>query len=152
MLIYNDLKYIKHDIYHTLLILLCYLNPTYYLGIKFILFCMHELSIAIGIVKIAETEAAKANANKVDVIELEIGTLAGIEFDSLDFVWPSAVKETVLEHAIKRINIIKAKGKCLDCDMTFDIINIYDPCPSCNSFLKGIIQGKELKVKALEVS
>ena len=30
---------------------------------------MHELSIALGIVKIAETETAKANAKKVDVIE-----------------------------------------------------------------------------------
>jgi hydrogenase nickel incorporation protein HypA/HybF len=125
---------------------------TYFLGSNFISFYMHELSIALGIVKIAETETAKAKANKVDVIELEIGTLAGIEFDSLDFVWPAAVKETVLENAIKRINIIKGKGKCLDCDTTFDIINIYDSCPNCKSFLKGIIQGKELKVKALEVS
>ncbi len=113
---------------------------------------MHELSIVMGILKIAENETAKAGAKEVEMIELEIGTLAGIEFDALDFVWSAAVKETVLEHAVKRINIIKAKGKCLDCDTTFDILNVYDPCPSCNSFLKGIIQGKELKVKALEVS
>ena len=152
MLIYNELKYIKYDIYHILIIILEYLITSFFLCTEFILFCMHELSIALGIVKIAETETAKANAKKVDVIELEIGTLAGIEFDSLDFVWPAAVKETVLENAVKKINIIKAKGKCLDCDTTFDIMNIYDPCPKCNSFLKGIIQGKELKVKALEVS
>ncbi len=113
---------------------------------------MHELSIALGIVKIAETETAKAKAKKVDLIELEIGTLAGVEFESLDFVWPSAVKETVLEHAVKKINIIEAKGKCIDCDTIFEIKNIYDSCPKCNSFLKGIIQGKELRVKALEVS
>ncbi len=135
-----------------LIIISEYLITSFFLGNEFIQFRMHELSIALGIVKIAETETAKANAKKVDVIELEIGTLAGIEFDSLDFVWPAAVKETVLENAVKKINIIKAKGKCLDCDTTFDIINIYDPCPNCNSFLKGIIQGKELKVKALEVS
>ena len=30
------------------------------------------------------------------------------------------------DNAIKRINIINGKGKCLDCDTTFDIINIYD--------------------------
>ncbi len=113
---------------------------------------MHELSIALGIVKIAEEETAKAKANSVDLIELEIGTLAGIEFDSLDFVWPSAVKDTVLEHAVKKINIIEAKGKCIDCDTIFNIKNIYDSCPKCNSYLKGIIQGKELRVKALEVS
>ncbi len=112
---------------------------------------MHELSIALGIVKIAENEIANAKAKKVVLIELEIGTLAGIEFDSLDFVWPAAVKHTVLENAEKKINIIKAKGKCLDCEIVFEIKNIYDSCPNCNSFLKGIIQGKELRVKALEV-
>ena len=113
---------------------------------------MHELSIALGIVKIAENETEKAQANKVDLIELEIGTLAGIEFDSLDFVWPSAVKDTVLENAKKKITVIEAQAKCIDCDTVFDIKFIYDSCPKCNSFLKGIIQGKELRVKALEVS
>ena len=48
---------------------------------------MHELSIAMGIVRIAENEIAKVNAQKVEQIELEIGTLAGIEIDALDFVW-----------------------------------------------------------------
>jgi hydrogenase nickel incorporation protein HypA/HybF len=113
---------------------------------------MHELSIALGIVKIAEEETAKANAKKVDLIELEIGTLAGIEFDSLDFVWPSAVKDTVLENAKKNTIIIEGKGKCLDCDTIFDLKNVFDPCPKCNSFLKGIIQGKELRIKSIEVS
>jgi len=112
---------------------------------------MHELSIALGIVKIAEKETAKAKAKKVTLIELEIGTLAGIEFDSLEFAWPLAVKNTVLEEAEKKINIVEAKGKCLDCEITFDLKNIYDPCPNCNSFLKGLIQGKELSVKSLEV-
>ncbi len=113
---------------------------------------MHELSIAIGIVDIAEKETAKANANKVDMIELEIGTLAGIEFDSLEFVWPSAVKDTVLEHATKKIHIVHGKAKCSDCDTVFKLDNIYDACPNCKSYLKGILKGKELLVKSLVVS
>lgn len=113
---------------------------------------MHELSIALGIVKIAEEETAKANAKKVDKIELEIGTLAGIEFESLDFVWPMAVKDTVLEFARKNIKKIKGKGKCIDCETIFDMDHFYDPCPKCQSSFKAILQGKELKVKALEVS
>ena len=113
---------------------------------------MHELSIAMGIVDIAEKETSKAKATKVELIELEIGTLAGIEFDSLDFVWPSAVKDTVLENAIKKINIIHGEAKCSDCDTIFKLDNIYDACPNCNSYLKGIIKGKELLVKSLEVS
>lgn len=112
---------------------------------------MHELSIALGIVKIAEQETAKAKATKVTSIELEIGSLAGVEMDALDFVWPSAIKDSVLENAEKIVHLIPGKGKCLDCNTEFEIKNIYDPCPSCQSFLKGIVQGKELRVKTLEV-
>ncbi len=113
---------------------------------------MHELSIAMGIVDIAEKETAKVKATKVDLIELEIGTLAGIEIDSLDFVWSSAVKNTVLENAIKKINIIHGEAKCSDCDTIFKLDNIYDACPNCNSYVKGVTKGKELLVKSLEVS
>ncbi|MEC8832019.1 MAG: hydrogenase maturation nickel metallochaperone HypA [Bacteroidota bacterium] len=112
---------------------------------------MHELSVAMGIVKIAEDETKKAKAKKVTLIELEIGKLAGIEFDSLDFVWPAAVKNTVLESAERKIDVKDGLGKCADCDSVFEIHHFYDSCPNCGSNLKGIIQGKELRVKALEV-
>lgn len=113
---------------------------------------MHELSVVMGILKIAESEAEKAGAKTVDLIELEIGSLAGIELDALDFVWPGAVKDTVLENAVRKIDLIKGKGHCMECDLIFSLENVYDPCPSCQNYLKGIIQGKELRVKALEVT
>ena len=113
---------------------------------------MHELSIAMGIVDIAQKEIEKVNAKKVDLIELEIGTLAGIEFDALDFVWESAVKNTVLETAEKRIIKVDGEAKCSDCDLVFKLDNIYDSCPRCKSYLKHITKGKELLVKSLEVS
>ena len=113
---------------------------------------MHELSIAMGIVKIAESETAKAHAQKVECIELEIGNLAGVELEALEFVWPSAVKDTVLDQAELKITRIAGRGKCADCGHEFHLDNYYDPCPNCNSFLKSILQGKELRVKALEVS
>lgn len=113
---------------------------------------MHELSIALGIVDIAEKESIKANAQRVETIELEIGTLAGVEFDALDFVWPQAVKNTVLENAHRKINIIESKAKCLECEKHFDLDNYYDSCPKCKSHFKKILSGKELRVIALEVS
>ena len=105
----------------------------------------------MGIVKIAETETRKARASKVELIELEIGTLAGIEFESLEFVWPAAVKDTVLEAARRRIDIIRGEARCMDCGSQFRVQHLYDPCPACQSNLKAIIRGKELRVKALEV-
>lgn len=112
---------------------------------------MHELSVVMGILKIAETETLKAGAASVECIELEIGSLAGIEQQALDFAWEGAIKNTVLENAVRRIDHIPAKAQCMECDEVFPLENVYDPCPNCQTYLKGIIQGKELRVKALQV-
>lgn len=113
---------------------------------------MHELSIVMGIVSIAEKEAENAGANEIERIELEIGTLSGIDLRALDFVWESAVRGTKLESAERDIILMEGKARCSDCDREFSIENYYDPCPYCQSYLKIITSGKELRIKALEVS
>ncbi len=112
---------------------------------------MHELSIAMGIINIAEKETKKANKKCVELIELEIGSLAGVELDSLEYVWSTAVKDTVLEHAKLKIDFKQAKAKCLECETIFEMEKIFDSCSKCNSHFKDILQGKELRVKLLEV-
>ena len=59
---------------------------------------MHEMSIVMSIVNIAEKEAQKAHVSQFAAIDMEIGTLAGIEFDALDFVWQAAVEGLSLIH------------------------------------------------------
>ena len=113
---------------------------------------MHELSVVMGIVKIAEQEAQKAGANTSERIELEIGKLAGIDLQALDFVWEAAVKGSLLQHAEREIIVLEGKATCSDCDQDFEVDNYYDSCPNCQSYLKIISQGKELRIKALEVS
>lgn len=112
---------------------------------------MHEMSIALGIVRIAEDEVKKANANKVEIIELIIGELSGIEKDALDFAWPVAVKNTVLDGAERRIEYIEGEARCSDCESLFPLKNLFDECPKCQSYFREILKGKELKVLALEV-
>ena len=46
---------------------------------------------------------------------------------------------------------IKGKLKCSDCKHEFPAENIYTPCPKCDSYLSEVIQGKELRVKSIEV-
>lgn len=111
---------------------------------------MHEMSIVKSIIAIAEEEAVKANVNSFSSIELEIGTIAGIEFDALNFVWKIAVKNTILEKATMHITKINAKAACENCKAIFPIQFIHDSCGKCGSFQKKIIQGKELRIKSLE--
>jgi hydrogenase nickel incorporation protein HypA/HybF len=113
---------------------------------------MHELSIVMSIIDIAQQQAMEAAAVTIDEIELDIGTMSGIEMDSFDFAWNQAIKSSVLEHALRKINRIEARALCLDCNAEFAIQNYYDACPVCGEHLLDILSGKELRVKSLVVS
>lgn len=113
---------------------------------------MHELSIAMSIVDVATDAVQKANAHHVDVIELDIGTMAGIEFGALDFAWPVAVNNTVLENAERVIHKIQAVGKCSSCGCEYNVENQLQACPACGEVFFNYIKGKELRVKSLTVS
>ena len=112
---------------------------------------MHELSIVMGIIGIAETETAKAGGHAVEEIELDIGTLSTVDMDAFDFAWTQGVKDTLLEHSRKNVNRIEGQARCMDCDVRFSVQEVYDPCPACGGHLLEILQGKELRVKSLVV-
>lgn len=113
---------------------------------------MHELSIVMSIISIAEQEAAKSNAASIEEIEMDIGELSGIEMAAFDFAWEQAVKGTILEQAVKKVNRIEGKGMCIDCDASFSIHQLYEPCPVCGQHFITIQKGKELKVKSLVIA
>lgn len=113
---------------------------------------MHELSVVMGIIEIAQQHAAQANATTIDEIEMDIGCLSTIQMDAFDFAWDQAVKNTVLQCTVKRINRIKGKARCLDCETEFEIKNLYDACPHCGEHLINIIDGKQMRVKTLLVT
>ncbi len=113
---------------------------------------MHELSIVMSIIEIAAQQALAADALVIEEIELDIGTLSGLEMDALEFAWSQAVKDTMLEQAVRKINRIDAIAMCMDCDATFAIEKYDDACPVCGQHLLSIIQGKELRVKSLVIS
>ncbi len=112
---------------------------------------MHEFSIAMSIIEIAETEAKKAKGSAVTELVLDVGTMSGIEFLALETAMEMAVKNTLLEKANIQINKIQARAKCSDCAHEFDIDSAFDPCPKCNSFYHELLSGKELQVKSLVV-
>ena len=112
---------------------------------------MHELSIVMSIVDIAEEEAAKANVKRFDTIELEIGTLAGVVMEALDFAWQTAISNTVLEHAQRKVNLVRAVARCGDCNHEYETQTLYEACPACGSYFTHLIRGNELKIKSLIV-
>jgi hydrogenase nickel incorporation protein HypA/HybF len=113
---------------------------------------MHELSIAVSIVEIVEKEVRKAGKHKVDELELEVGNLSGIQLDSLEFVWSSATRNSMLEGVQFSVHKIPGKGKCLTCKTVFEMDDLYGQCPECGEVFIDLIQGKELKIKRIIAS
>ena len=113
------------------------------------IYLMHEMSVALSIIDIATEQAAKENALKILELDLDIGTLAGIEFESLEFALEISVKNTMLENSKINLNKIEAKASCIDCLHEFEALNLFNNCPLCKSYNTKLIQGKELQVKSL---
>jgi hydrogenase nickel incorporation protein HypA/HybF len=112
---------------------------------------VHELSLALSIVDIAEEEVRRTGGTQVEKIVLEIGRLAGVEEEALAFAWPEAVKHTVLENAEWVVVHLDGKARCLTCSKEFSLTYLYDLCPFCSDFRKEIVQGKEISIRSLTI-
>ncbi|MDD5571080.1 MAG: hydrogenase maturation nickel metallochaperone HypA [Bacteroidales bacterium] len=111
---------------------------------------MHELSVAQNIIEIVEENARKLKLKIISEVEIDVGTISGVVPENLEFAMDVAMKDTILENAKIKMNIIKAKAKCLKCANEFEIEEMYSLCPKCNRFEFEIINGKELKVKSIK--
>ncbi len=112
---------------------------------------MHELSIVMNILDIVEESAVKNGASAVTEVEMEIGELAGIEFDAFDFAVESAPRSDLLKDAKFKVHRIKPVARCNDCSHQFATSSYSDPCPVCKSFKTEIIKGNELRVKSFRI-
>ncbi|MBL7742321.1 MAG: hydrogenase maturation nickel metallochaperone HypA [Chitinophagaceae bacterium] len=113
---------------------------------------MHELSIVMNIIQIAEKESAANNASAVEEIELDIGELSGIEPSAFDFAWEQAIKSSLLDGSARKINHIPGEGQCIECGAVFPMHRLYDPCPVCGEHFITITKGKELRVRSIVVN
>ncbi len=110
---------------------------------------MHEMSIAMSIIDLATREAKKGKTSKVIEIELDIGTMSGIEVRALNFAMEMAVKDTMLETTSIRINTIEAIAECQQCGHVFKPDKYNLQCPGCRGLHIQIIKGREMQVRSL---
>jgi hydrogenase nickel incorporation protein HypA/HybF len=112
---------------------------------------MHELSLALEVIRIAGSEADKIMAKSIHEIVIEVGDLSGVEADAFKSALELLSKDSVLDKA--RINIIRStgKGRCKSCDHEFEMTNIMATCPKCQAFPSEIIGGQEFRVLSLVI-
>ncbi|MCJ7695630.1 MAG: hydrogenase maturation nickel metallochaperone HypA [Anaerolineaceae bacterium] len=116
---------------------------------------MHEISIAGGIIDIALDYAKKQNAESVKEVWLEVGELTSLNPDQLQFIFQNLTKNTVLEGARFRIDMIKPVIECNQCSYHggikfFQALHYVLPvihCPACDSTDVEILAGRDCTVK-----
>lgn len=112
---------------------------------------MHEMSIALNILKIAEEELEKAKGKGIEKIHISVGKLSGVVVESLRFALEASRKEGPLENSDIIIEDVVAKMKCLSCNHEFEADDLYITCPKCNEYNHEALSGKELRIKSLTI-
>ncbi len=109
---------------------------------------MHEFSLCQNIANIVTTHAQKENKSVKKII-LKVGDLAGVDIESLCFWFPVAIKDTDIKDT--KLELVHEKGyaKCQDCSQEFNLTQLYQACPNCESFHKEILKGQELLVQSI---
>lgn len=110
---------------------------------------MHEMSIAKSIIDIVSKELPGDGQGRVTEVELEIGQLSGIEYESLDFAMKAIKPGSVIENS--RVIVRKPAGEafCNDCNNRFETDSPVVPCPRCGSYGCSIVGGRQLRVVSI---
>lgn len=112
---------------------------------------MHEMSLAMNIVDLAVSKAQAGGGRKINQIEVEIGSLAGVMTDSLEFCFEAASRETIAAEAYLKIIEVQGKGNCQGCGVVFPVESLMAQCPQCSEYCVSITQGRELRVVSITV-
>ena len=113
---------------------------------------MHEMSIVANILEIAEQQAVEAGAHLINRIEIEVGELAGVEIHALEFCFETARSmSTLTRGAALVIHPVAGTGRCETCLREFPVDFFVALCPDCGQGGVTILQGRELKVRSINV-
>lgn len=114
---------------------------------------MHELSIAMSIVEMAQEEAERHGDAHVHAVHLRLGRLSGVVKEALLSSYEMACASTPLEGSQLLIEEIPVEVFCPQCRLPRQVSSIqWFCCPECGTPTPTVLRGKELEVTALEMN
>jgi hydrogenase nickel incorporation protein HypA/HybF len=113
---------------------------------------MHELSVAQSIVEIIQQHVPESELERVAVVRLKIGAVAGVVPESLEFSFQSITAESLLRHARLEIESIPFRIHCNTCNTTTENEVGFMLCSMCGSTDTKILSGSELNITEIEIS
>lgn len=113
---------------------------------------MHELSIALSLIEVAEEEARRSGVTNIAALHVRIGPLSGVVKDALLSAWELAREDTRLQNTTLMIEESPIVGYCPACQRERPIVSIQEfCCVVCGTPIAEIVEGRELDLVALEV-
>ena len=112
---------------------------------------MHELSIAMSIVEIAQEERERLGG-RVSAVHLKLGPMAGVVKDALLFSYDVACQDTPLEGSRLLIEEMPLVVFCPQCEVQRVLPAPHSlRCPECGTLTPEVRGGRELEVFAMEI-
>lgn len=112
---------------------------------------MHELSLAAEILRLVQEAATRERFQRVAMLRLEAGALAGVEVGALRFALDAVAPGTCLQGASIDIEEPPGRAWCGHCTTEVAILSRVDPCPLCGGVALRPTGGDALRVLELLV-
>jgi hydrogenase nickel incorporation protein HypA/HybF len=113
---------------------------------------MHELSIAMSIVEMAQEEAEQRGGAQITAVHLKLGALSGVAKEALLSSYDIACEGTVLSGSGLIIEEVPVVVFCPRCQAQRPLSSLQlFCCAECGTPTSKIVQGKEIEVVALEI-
>jgi hydrogenase nickel incorporation protein HypA/HybF len=108
---------------------------------------MHELAL-MG--RVVEAVASRVRPARVARVRIQIGKLAGVLPETVQFCFAICTRGTVLDGAALEIDEVRGRGHCRRCGADVTMETFVDAC-ACGSVEIDVLGGKELRIETVEV-
>jgi hydrogenase nickel incorporation protein HypA/HybF len=103
-----------------------------------------------NLLAIVERSARDEGADRVRLVHLRIGELAGVSADALRFAFEVMSKGTAAEGGTLEIEHVPLGVRCAGCGKTSTPRDFVFRCPACGSTEIEIVTGREMEVDYIE--
>ena len=108
---------------------------------------MHELAICQLIVDVC---AERAGPAKVRRVTLEVGGLAAVMIEALQFSFDLCCRGTALDGALLDVVEVTGRGRCRRCGALFEMPDYLTRC-ACGSCDVECVAGDDFMIRSMEV-
>jgi hydrogenase nickel incorporation protein HypA/HybF len=111
---------------------------------------MHELSIAMRVIDLAEGHLRAAGGGRVATIRLRVGRLAGVVPEALQAAIAMAAQGTPLAAAAVEVEDVPVRIWCPACEREVELPELVPlACPKCGAQSGDVRAGDELELASL---